>query len=162
MSYTGPPTFLTPEDLARDDVCCMGAVMHGGGGCTCWRPGFDLDQARPRTDLTSEVRPTLCGDCAFKPDSPERSEDPYALELVERFYCHRGIRRPAVWRHPDGRERPGSLDDYKPVTIGGVPYRADGRPAALCGGWARTRVPGELARALTAIAVDRAAAEVRR
>lgn len=55
----------------------------------------------------------------------------------EPFWCHDGIRRPVAWRHPNlpGVVIPGSPSDYQPPMIGGVPFRADGRPAALCAGW---------------------------
>lgn len=116
--------------------CCMSAAEDGPAACTCWEPVFDAEQAEPRTDLEPGTRPAMCGDCAYRPDSPERLADPYALLYLANFWCHRGIRRPTSWRHPDGRVRPGDPSDYQPPIVGGVPYRADGRPAERCGGWA--------------------------
>jgi len=124
--------------------CCWGAV-NGAEYCTCWRAVYDVEQAPPRPltgpqDITP--RPSMCADCAFKPGSPERSEhftEEALLELPhsgDPFWCHDGMRRPTHWEHPDGRVVPGSPDDWQPVGINGIPYRADGRPALLCAGWA--------------------------
>lgn len=127
-------------------VCCDSASYNGLPACTCWIPEFDTDQAEPvpptsPADLT--VRTRMCGDCAYRPDSPERA-DGYTAELLlelpgrgEPFYCHDGIRRPVAWRHPalPGVVIPGSPADYQPPMIGGLPFRTNGRPAALCAGW---------------------------
>lgn len=132
---------LSPVDYqARYLCCCMGAVFNGARGCTCWVPVYDMEQAEPRTSIEPETRTRMCGDCAYRPDSPERAADPDFGLALSNFWCHRGIRRPKHWRHPDGRVRPGSPDDYQPPIINGVPYRADGRPAARCGGWAAMRL----------------------
>jgi hypothetical protein len=128
---------LAPVDYqARYGWCCFAAANDGPAACSCWEPIYDLEQAEPRIDVTPQTRSQMCGDCAYRIDSPERREDPYALVDLENFWCHRGIRRPVRWRHPDGRERPGSPSDYQPPIVAGVPYRADGQPAARCGGWA--------------------------
>lgn len=132
---------LEGEDLdeGRFGFCCAGAAARGPQSCTCWTPIFDLEQAPPRTELEVETRPKECGDCAYKPGSPEREADPYALMDLPNFFCHRGIRRPKEWRHPDGRVRPGDPANYMPPIVAGIPYRADGRPAARCGGWAASQ-----------------------
>lgn len=140
MSICGLPNpVLTEADRAAYDrgewgMCCLGAGMRGPDGCTCWKPVYDLDQAEPRTDLTPTTNAKPCGDCAYRPDSPEYKADPWALVDLPSFWCHRGMRRPRVWRHPELGERPGDPADYQPPIIGDTPYRADGRPAARCGG----------------------------
>lgn len=132
--------FLTAEDLARDDQwCCLAAAEDGPRWCTCWTPIFDARQLKPRTTVEPETREKACHDCAYRLGSPERErgED---LEGLPNFWCHQGIRRPAAFRHPDGRVRPvpgyAMSPDYRPPMVDGVPYRADGRPADRCGGWA--------------------------
>lgn len=125
--------------------CCYGAAVYGPERCTCWEPVYDLEQRAPRPAAPA-VRPTACADCAYRPDSPERSGargyagDVDTLdELVEAgqpFYCHQGIRRPVRLRHPEGVEVDGHPADYDPPLVGGVPYRADGTPAEVCAGWA--------------------------
>jgi hypothetical protein len=128
---------LAPVDYhERYRWCCYAAANDGPAACTCWEPIFDMEQLPPRIGLEPETRTRQCGDCAYKPDSPERQADPCALLDLENFWCHRGIRRPTSWQHLDGRVRPGSEADYQPPIVDGVPYRADGRPAARCAGWA--------------------------
>jgi hypothetical protein len=125
--------------------CCWGEVIGGGTACTCWHPVYDLEQTPPtpvaRDELTVRVG-GMCGDCAYRPRSPERA-DAYSsealMELPSRrapFFCHDGFRRPALWIHPDGRVVAGSRADYQPPIIGGIPYQVDGTPGLLCAGWA--------------------------
>jgi hypothetical protein len=129
---------LAPVDYQeRYRWCCLAAAEDGAAFCTCWRPEYDMEQQKPQADVEPETRTQMCGDCAYRPDSPERRDDPYALLDLPNFWCHRGIRRPARWRHPDGRVRPGDPADYEPPIVNGIPYRADGLPAARCGGWAQ-------------------------
>lgn len=124
--------------------CCMGEALDGPEGCTCWRPVYEVDQAEPRPpqcneDLLVQVR--MCGDCAFRKDSPERadkwSED--ALFDLARggkpFWCHQGMRRPIRHVHPDGRVVDGDTADWNPPSVQGIPYQADGSPGLLCAGW---------------------------
>lgn len=131
-----------PDDALRG--CCDGEIQDPEL-CVCWVPEYDLEQAPARPpagpgDL--EIAAAMCGDCAFRPDSPERADDWTAEALMELpatgrpFYCHTGIRRPARWRHPDGRVVDGAPDDYQPLIVASLPYRADGQPALLCAGWA--------------------------
>jgi hypothetical protein len=37
--------------------------------------------------------------------------------------------------HPSGAEYRATDADYRPPIRGRVPYRADGQPAYICGGW---------------------------
>lgn len=133
-----------PEDV---DVrgCCMGEAVKGAEFCTCWAAVFDVEQqpARPpRRPGDIGVAPAMCGDCAYRPGSPERQLAGGHDELLDLarggrpFYCHSGMRRPVRWEHPDGRVVAGSPDDWQPLMVGGVPYRADGSPGLLCAGWA--------------------------
>lgn len=121
--------------------CCFGSAVNGHGGCTCWEPVYDAEQAAPRTGEPAELRRRMCDDCAYRPDSPERadafSEDALLALPADAsvFWCHQGMRRVAAWRHPDGREVPGAAGAYEPPIVAERPYRADGRPAAVCGGW---------------------------
>jgi hypothetical protein len=142
---------------AGQGSCCWGAIMRGPDGCTCWTPIFDTEQAQPDEQtvklLAAGVQPVTrqrpCGDCAYRPDSPERrgddgvTGDQELLDRIaatgERFWCHQGIRRPIAWRHPSGAEIGGSDADYRPPIVDGIPYRADGSPAEVCAGWAARR-----------------------
>lgn len=133
--------------------CCQGAAYRGLAACTCWEPVYDVEQAPARTELIDGVprtelpaRPSRCSDCAYRRDSPERADDYSEEQLLglalcgEPFWCHDGLRRPASWRHSTlGVTLPGDPDDWKPLIVGGVPYRADGSPALLCAGWAHQR-----------------------
>lgn len=146
----GPPT-SGPKLEARDFLpqftyCCYGAVDGGARFCTCWTPVWDLEQQEP--DLTARVptRGRPCDDCAYREGSPERKTDAYALLDLPVFWCHKGMRRPRSWRHPDGRVRPGYPADYQPVFHARpdvaerkVPYKANGQPALRCGGWQMER-----------------------
>lgn len=134
---------LPPPD--PDVPCCSAAAIYGT--CTCWRPvlvpddtGSDL-QAGPHP-----IRATMCGDCAYRPDSPERREaggDPPVVNARTPFFCHDGFPRAVGYNHPD---LPGvsiradafeSLSgDYQPRMVNGRPYQADGAPGVLCAGWA--------------------------
>jgi hypothetical protein len=132
--------FLTPADL--DDAqrwCCLAAAEDGPRACTCWEPIYDARQLKPKTRIAATTRRKACHDCAYRQGSPERARDE-ALEDLPNFWCHQGIRRPAAFRHPDGRVRPvrnyAESPDYRPPMVNGVPYRADGRPADRCAGWA--------------------------
>jgi hypothetical protein len=135
---------LHPDE---DLFCCDAVVYRDAASCTCWVPVFDVEQAPPEPlvsigDLAVRAG-GMCGDCAYRPGSPEREQEFMADTLMEfpaegtPFFCHDGIRRPVAWVHPDGHTLPGHPDDYQPaVGEGGYPYRADGRPALLCAGWA--------------------------
>lgn len=140
--------------------CCPGALREGPAACTCWTPVYDLDQTDPAPatvvalilgDQQPPVRSRMCDDCAYRPDSPERTGDEnYAGDTAklehlaatgERFWYHDGMRRPAAWVHPRGMRIPAVGDgDYQPPIVEGIPFRADGQPGLVCAGWsARNR-----------------------
>ena len=143
MCLGGGLTFLLPEDL--DDAlhpvpCCASVAYQGLDHCTCWDPVY----ARVHEPIVAgppETRREMCGDCAFRRNSPERrrGEDP---EGLGNFWCHQGVRRAIAYVHPDGRRR-AVVDDegvpmgYDPVPRPGLIFRADGQPGQRCAGWAR-------------------------
>lgn len=141
------PASAWAEQNPGDDYpvgCCIGNDMYGPERCTCWKPVFELEQQPPQPPQRPEdieTQPRMCGDCAFRKDSPERAEGfledaLYAMAGAgQPFYCHEGMRRPAYWLHPDGRRVGGSTADWQPPIVAGLPYRADGRPGLLCAGW---------------------------
>lgn len=138
-------------------ICCEGVAFAGPEWCTCWVEVYDLDQTAPdpatvrllEAGIEPVTRSRMCGDCAYRPESPERSEDPtykgggeFLDELAatgDRFWCHQDMRRPRVLRHPSGMEIPGHPAAYRPPIVNGIPYRADGQPGELCAGWAAHR-----------------------
>lgn len=135
------------EHPGEEMWCCFASAEAGGDSaeCSCWRAVYEVEQAvarPPSTPEDIEARAERCGDCAFRPGSPELSSEFTAEELLqlagkgEPFFCHDGMRRPAKWVHPAGHEVPGDPDDYRPAIRNGMPYRADGRPGLLCAGWA--------------------------
>lgn len=155
-------TFMPGGDPRLPDVgdgyCCDGRIDDGPAFCTCWTPEFDLEQQPVdqfhvqalAVGFPPPTRALMCGDCAYRPGSPERTGseqhagDTEALERYaagerERFFCHQGIRRPVRLRHPSGAVIPGGDADYRPPIRDGVPWRADGTPAELCAGWAARR-----------------------
>ena len=124
--------------------CCYGVSMRGA--CSCWRPVYDAPEQADPVDGAPTVRPGgMCGDCAYRPGSPEKTGDPHhrgdatELEMLAEdgrpFYCHDGMRRIVKWVHPSGAEVPGHPADYAPPIVGAVPHRTDGTPAFLCAGW---------------------------
>lgn len=144
MSVCGGGTlsFLTDEDRdeERYTPCCAGSAMGGPDDCTCWAPVFDHVQDPP-VEGPTETRREMCGDCAFRKDSPERrrGEDPGDLAG---FWCHQGVRLAIAYIHPDGRRRKvpdvdGVPVDYQPAQRGGRIFRATGQPGQRCAGWAR-------------------------
>lgn len=124
--------------------CCMGAATSGPDSCTCWEVvEWSDDQVDPDTSIEPAVRTKMCADCAFRPDSPERSGDERytggdgTLFELDNFWCHEGIRKPLRWRHRSGITiEVADVDDYTPVIIDGVPYKADGTPGDRCAGHA--------------------------
>jgi hypothetical protein len=140
-------------DTGLDAPCCEDSAYDGPGSCICWQPVYDLEQ-QPINDEIARMldagvlpvtRPLMCGDCAYRPGSPEKSGDETfagdadfldQLAADEKpFWCHQGIRVPVTWRHPSGMEIPGHAGGYDPPIRKGVPYQADGQPAHLCAGW---------------------------
>lgn len=131
-----------------DGSCCMGAAA--AFRCTCWEPEYDLEQAAI-VPGAPPLRTEMCADCAYRPDSPERtgddrykgSDEGELDEIVEsgRFYCHGGMRKIVAWVHPPtGTRVLVETDAYEPPVNDGVAYQANGEPAALCAGWAARRL----------------------
>lgn len=129
---TGPP-------------CCMGSAVYGPGRCTCWEHVHDREQAKPRTKLVAKTRAKMCRDCAFRPDSPERSGDATHAHSEEGdlealvassdvFACHQGMRRRVALVHPRGHRVDLPPCSYDPPIVGGVGFKADGTPADHCAG----------------------------
>lgn len=133
--------------------CCWGEVVKGPEHCICWVPEYDVEQAAPVLPAEPgeiQVRPGgMCtpdeggrdGGCAYRPGSPEMQgvEAELLRELPldgDVFFCHEGMRRPARWRHPDGRVIDGSPSDYHALFVRGLPFRANGRVGYICAGWA--------------------------
>jgi len=126
-------------------ICCDPATYYGPHRCTCWEPVYDVDQAPPVSVFGPDdigVQRRMCGDCAYRKDSPERSEgfmEQHLLALpakAEPFWCHEDMRRPTHYRHPALGDIAGDPADWRPPIVDGIPYRADGRPGLLCAGWA--------------------------
>lgn len=126
--------------------CCWGvAIYFDLSRCQCWEPVYADAQAAPQLVDGPADCPTqtaMCGDCAFRKDSPERSEEwteESLLRLADTgapFWCHDGMRVPVAFRHPVLGEVPADPAGYTPAVVAGVPYRADGTPGLLCSGWA--------------------------
>lgn len=124
--------------------CCIGDAVYGSGRCTCWESVYDAEQADP-IESVLKVRSEMCADCAFRPDSPERSGDVRyrnsdglsdLLESGRTFACHQGMRRRVALVHPDGsRISLEHLGSYAPAVSEGWAFRADGSPADICAGW---------------------------
>jgi hypothetical protein len=145
-------------DLQLNEPCCENVANGDHILCTCWEPIYNLDQQpvdeQARKLLAAGIEPVtrkaMCGDCAYRPGSPEKSGDESYrgdaefLERIaahgERFWCHTGMRVPVKWVHPSGAELPGHRGAYRPPIHDAIPYQADGSPAELCAGWdARNR-----------------------
>lgn len=141
-------------DLGNESLwCCDSSSMKGHESCTCWEPVFDAEQQPYNVGVEPTPRSSMCGDCAFLPQSPERRGD-FAYDnsgeddlesLVESgrpFFCHTGMRRVLYWQHPSGATIPGLDGEYMPPGAEtGVAYQSNGDPAFLCAGWhARRKV----------------------
>lgn len=150
---------LTVESIANaiatavmlsNGACCHGLIEDGQLGCTCWTKLYDTEQAPPDFTDTPVPMPRGCGDCAYRPDSPERqgathvAGDATFLERIvesgETFWCHDGMRQAIALVHPTGATiyLPPNVS-YAPTIVDGIPYRADGRAGAICAGWATRR-----------------------
>lgn len=120
-------------------------------GCTCWESVYDLEQQPVNEELAPGQRTEMCADCAYRPDSPERSgddrhtcSDEGELDDIARgdnpFWCHQGIRKPVAYRHASlGITMPSDTDAYDPpmrtLDGRGIPIKADGTAADRCAGW---------------------------
>lgn len=137
---SGPANMPAPDPLAP---CCYGSAdSEDGTGCTCWTSVLDREATRDVQEGPSPIRSVMCGDCAYRPGSPEREEeggDPPDYTLRQPFYCHTGMPRAVGYRHPalgDAVVPAPTDDDYRPMIRNGLAWQADGRPAVLCAGWA--------------------------
>lgn len=157
----------TPSPVGRQLAallhCCMGAAEDGPAGCTCWAPVYDQEQQPTLWNLQPGQRTEMCGDCAYRPDSPERQgddrqacSDPGELDDLARgdipFWCHVGLRKPVAYRHETlGIVVPADVDAYDPPLVilevkawddgqvvhrMKVPVKADGSAGDRCAGWA--------------------------
>lgn len=139
--YQEPPDDFVP--------CCMGSAHRGPIGCTCWEEELDQPQSPDLQEGPMLQRALMCGDCAFRPDSPERTQglghDAEDLEWVVdsgEFQCHNGMAKVALFHHPDGHSKTPEGDDYRPPQRADRSWKADGTPAELCAGWAAHRRSG--------------------
>lgn len=134
-------------------VPCWDACALDGSDCGVWEPVF---RPEPHGDLQegpSPVRAKACGDCAYKPGSPERRANdgdlPRGFDLNRPFHCHDGMPALRGWTYPglDYSLWAGGLPsmqdgfligsyDYQPVQRNGRGWQADGRPLVVCAGWA--------------------------
>lgn len=132
----GPSNMPAPDP---DAPCCYGSAE--GEGCTCWTAVVEPVPVLEVQEGPHLVAGVMCGDCAYRPGSPERQEqggDPPDYSLRQRFYCHTGMPLAVAYEHP---QVPGPIpcpttDDFRPLIRDGQPWQADGRPAVLCAGWA--------------------------
>ena len=149
MSLCGPDFDYPP---AGDGSCCMGAAVYGPERCTCWTPEYNHDQEPIQPDSVAGVMPSMCGDCAFKPRSPERTNSDdvrsstYDLDRCVRtgdpFWCHNGLRRVVAYTHQPTGTRwvpPGAESAYDPPIVDRIPYKADGTRGDLCAGYTARR-----------------------
>jgi len=132
---------------AGDGMCCMGAAVYGPERCTCWTEELDRERSEHVFAGPVQIRPTMCHDCAFRHDSPERTGDPRYSGDIERiaasdhtFFCHEGMAKVKAYHHDqsDVTVLPKG-DAYRPHHSGETPLQADGRPAMMCCGYARAR-----------------------
>lgn len=141
----------TPRDFPDLGLlCCDGYANRGPGHCTCWEPVYDLEQ-QPIQQGAPNQRASMCGDCAFRADSPERTGDPrfecsgdgdlddLVYDLRCGFYCHQGMRRIVAHVHPSGARVEAPPGGYAPPINGPLSWQADGSPAEHCAGLAARR-----------------------
>jgi hypothetical protein len=100
---------------------CVGGISPDGGRCLhCAGIGLTDDPVGPavRAPRPPGVMPKPCGDCAYRPGSPEREAPGQTLPKDEPFFCHRGLPVTAAGA-------------YVPVaTFNGLPLGA-----MVCAGW---------------------------
>ena len=137
-------------DATNGVPCCYGYAFDGPTGCTCWKAIYDLAQ-QPMQQGPMQQRSRMCGDCAFRAGSPERSGDQRYAHSGEQelalmvddaravFACHTGVRRVVAYEHPTGARVEIEIDAYHAPQARGHAVKADGSPAELCAGLARAR-----------------------
>ena len=143
-----------PDPTPDGVPCCDASAMLGPEHCTCWERVHDQIQKPPILGMEPTTRLQMCGDCAFRPGSPERTDSDHAvcdsgdlmgivLDPSQSFWCHNGIRSTIALQHPNGmrvdREPVDGVVAYDPPIVDGVPYQADGQPAFRCAGLAAAR-----------------------
>lgn len=154
--HAAPISDKLADEIYADDEngmnwCCAGAAMNGPRGCMCWEPEYSVRRRKPNGEADMKIRTTQCDDCAYRHDSAEW-QDEYDREKLEshvhgdgEFACHQGMPYIVRWRHPSGMVVEQPLDEkgvvaaYAPRWIGATPFKASGRPADVCAGYA-TRV----------------------
>lgn len=140
-----------------DGVPCWEACAVDGSDCAVWEaiywPEPTKDPARLQAGPEPKM-PTACGDCAYRPQSPERQDNggdlPVTFDPLRPFHCHVGMPALVGWSHPGlgdvcllASSLPTMQDgfligsyDYEPHHVGGRGFQADGRPLVVCAGWA--------------------------
>jgi hypothetical protein len=115
---------------------------------------FEVEQ-QPLREGPAHQRDRMCATCAYRPGSPERTDDPQAganeddlRDLIHNggtFHCHEGLRRPIGYRHPpSGQVVAASPLDWQPPVVKGRAFQVDGQPAQLCAGLCAARRMGDL------------------
>jgi hypothetical protein len=134
---SGPSNMPAPDPTVP---CCEASAFTDGEECTCWVAVLDVVPTLAVQEGPHRIRRTMCGDCAYRPGSPERESlggDAPSFSRAARFYCHTGMPRAVGYTHPHlGLVPAPTTDDYRPYIRDGQAWQADGRPAELCAGWA--------------------------
>lgn len=150
----GPRTGLPCPD--PDGIPCWEACAADGTDCAVWEPIYWPEPTRDPAELQhgpEPRRPLACGDCAYRPDSPERRDNDGALPATfdpsRPFHCHDGMPALVGWTHPGvgwsvlASTMPTMQDgfligsyDYSPHQHGGRGWQHDGQPLVVCAGWA--------------------------
>lgn len=148
---------LEPPD--PDVPCCM-TSMNNPDDCSCWRPVLVPHPSLAVQAGPSPERKERCEDCAYRRDSPERAAregDPLPYSPGHTFYCHDEMPRIWAWVHPSGvvalTPTGHGEGDYRPTLRDGRAWRADGRPALVCAGWAAENRRFQTAEASTAVRI---------
>lgn len=134
---------------------CWEACALDGQDCAMWEAVYWPEPERDALQVGPEnVAPRACGDCAYRPGSPERRENdgdlPLGFDPEKPFYCHTGMSALVGYTHAElgvsmlVSALPSMQDGF---LIGSLDYSvvqdpdrrrgwmADGRPLVVCGGW---------------------------
>ncbi|TFV83138.1 hypothetical protein [Blastococcus sp. CT_GayMR16] len=136
---SGPSNMPAPDPVVP---CCEASLHSDGEECTCWEGLLDVVPTRDVQEGPQLVRRRMCGDCAYRAGSRERTELAGDLPYYTRdqqFQCHTGMPRATSYKHPalgDAVVPDITGSDYRPYVRGARAWQADGRPAELCAGWA--------------------------